>query len=47
MYTVGVALIVGLLIGLWAFRVKSRWCPRCGGVTYSTLAGQQTGRGRR
>ncbi|WP_433687234.1 hypothetical protein ACQP0I_28205 [Micromonospora carbonacea] len=28
-------LVPGFLLGLLAFRVKSRWCPRCG---ESTLA---------
>ena len=32
---VGVALL-GFLAGLFSFRVKNRWCPRCGA---STLAG--------
>jgi hypothetical protein len=27
------ALLVGYLAGLWSFRVKSRWCPRCGATT--------------
>lgn len=27
------ALLVGFLAGLSAFRVKSRWCPECGGMT--------------
>ncbi|WP_431903907.1 hypothetical protein [Micromonospora carbonacea] len=26
-------LVPGFLLGLLAFRVKSRWCPRCGGST--------------
>ncbi|MEH0928440.1 hypothetical protein [Micromonospora sp. CPCC 205558] len=26
-------LVPGLLLGLLAFRVKSRWCPRCGEAT--------------
>lgn len=26
-------LLPGFLIGLFAFRVKSRWCPRCGAST--------------
>ncbi|MFC4110423.1 hypothetical protein [Micromonospora zhanjiangensis] len=36
---IGISLIVlggllpGFLVGLFAFRVKSRWCPRCGGST--------------
>ncbi|WP_432896174.1 hypothetical protein ACQP1S_16815 [Micromonospora matsumotoense] len=27
-------LVPGFLLGLLAFRVKSRWCPRCGGSTH-------------
>lgn len=23
-------LIIGLVVGLWLFRLRSRWCPRCG-----------------
>lgn|GEM_PF-1408261 len=26
-------LMPGFLLGLFAFRVKSRWCPRCGATT--------------
>ncbi|WP_405114670.1 hypothetical protein OG559_10350 [Micromonospora sp. NBC_01405] len=26
-------LVPGFLLGLLAFRVKSRWCPRCGEST--------------
>ncbi|BCL16056.1 hypothetical protein [Micromonospora sagamiensis] len=26
-------LTVGFLAGLFAFKVKSRWCPRCGSYT--------------
>lgn len=26
-------LLVGYLAGLWSFKVKSRWCPRCGATT--------------
>nr|MDT0659436.1 hypothetical protein [Micromonospora sp. DSM 115978] len=38
---VGISLIVlgglvpGFLVGLFAFRVKSRWCPRCGESTHA------------
>ncbi|MBO4210013.1 hypothetical protein GSF22_29060 [Micromonospora echinofusca] len=28
-------LVPGFLLGLLAFRVKSRWCPRCGGYTHA------------
>ncbi len=27
------ALVLGFLAGLFAFRVKSRWCPVCGNDT--------------
>ncbi|MGC4806622.1 hypothetical protein [Micromonospora sp. DT233] len=27
-------LVPGFLLGLLAFRVKSRWCPRCGASTH-------------
>ncbi|RFS48299.1 hypothetical protein D0Q02_02115 [Micromonospora craniellae] len=27
------ALVLGYLAGLWSFKVKSRWCPRCGAMT--------------
>jgi hypothetical protein len=27
------ALVLGFLAGLFAFRVKSRWCPECGATT--------------
>ncbi|HZN18254.1 MAG TPA: hypothetical protein VFB84_08735 [Micromonosporaceae bacterium] len=27
------ALVLGFLSGLFAFRVKSRWCPACGNNT--------------
>ncbi|SCG60344.1 hypothetical protein GA0070623_2757 [Micromonospora rifamycinica] len=36
-------LVPGFLLGLLAFRVKSRWCPRCG---ESTLAMGPTERER-
>ncbi|MFI7079536.1 hypothetical protein ACIBO1_19750 [Micromonospora sp. NPDC049903] len=29
-------LVPGFLLGLFAFRVKSRWCPHCGGSTMSS-----------
>ncbi|MBW4701288.1 MULTISPECIES: hypothetical protein [unclassified Micromonospora] len=28
-------LVPGFLLGLLAFRVKSRWCPRCGESTHA------------
>ncbi|WP_204032870.1 hypothetical protein [Micromonospora qiuiae] len=27
------AVMLGFLAGLFAFKVKSRWCPRCGAST--------------
>jgi hypothetical protein len=27
------ALVVGYLAGLWSFKIKIRWCPRCGATT--------------
>ncbi|GAB1640940.1 hypothetical protein KRMM14A1259_13630 [Krasilnikovia sp. MM14-A1259] len=27
------ALLSGFLAGLLSFKVKSRWCPRCGSLT--------------
>lgn len=35
---IGTALF-GFLAGLFSFRVKSRWCPRCGEFTSSTVDG--------
>lgn len=29
----GVGTVLGLLVGLFAFKIKSRWCPRCGSLT--------------
>lgn len=26
-------ILLGFLAGLFSFRVKSRWCPRCGEMT--------------
>ncbi|MFC7276038.1 hypothetical protein ACFQS1_18755 [Paractinoplanes rhizophilus] len=37
------ALVVGYLAGLLSFKVKARWCPRCGATT-SDLARQAAGR---
>ena len=28
------ALVIGFLAGLLAFKTKSRWCPRCGSLTF-------------
>ncbi|MFY1696453.1 MULTISPECIES: hypothetical protein [unclassified Solwaraspora] len=28
------AALVGFLAGLLSFKVKSRWCPECGAMTY-------------
>lgn len=27
------ALLVGCLAGLLSFKIKARWCPRCGATT--------------
>jgi hypothetical protein len=27
------AFMLGFLIGLFTFRIKSRWCPECGATT--------------
>ncbi len=27
--------LLGFLAGLFAFKVKSRWCPRCGESTHT------------
>lgn len=27
------ALMLGFLAGLWSFKIKNRWCPRCGAAT--------------
>lgn len=35
---VGVALF-GFLAGLFSFKVKSRWCPRCGATTSEQVLG--------
>nr|MDT0660020.1 hypothetical protein [Micromonospora sp. DSM 115978] len=32
--------LFGFIAGLFAFRVKSRWCPQCGGMTSALAAGQ-------
>jgi hypothetical protein len=34
------ALVVGYVAGLWSFKVKDRWCPRCGAST-NELAREQ------
>ncbi len=34
------ASLVGYLAGLWSFKVKARWCPRCGATTTSDLTPQ-------
>lgn len=31
-------LVVGFLVGLLSFRIKSRWCPRCGEWTLAGSA---------
>lgn len=33
--------VPGFLLGLLAFRVKSRWCPRCGESTLAVPPGEQ------
>jgi hypothetical protein len=33
--------VPGFLVGLLAFRVKSRWCPRCGESTLAVPPGEQ------
>lgn len=33
------AFVLGLLIGLFTFHVKSRWCPECGATTTPTDGG--------
>ncbi|WP_203855502.1 hypothetical protein [Plantactinospora mayteni] len=42
-FTVVGCTLLGFLAGLFAFKVKSRWCPRCG-TTTSELAGQHRAR---
>lgn len=32
---IATSLFVGFLTGLWAFKVKSRWCPKCGTSTFA------------
>ncbi|MFI6823290.1 hypothetical protein ACIBJE_20375 [Micromonospora sp. NPDC050187] len=34
-------LVPGFLLGLLAFRVKSRWCPSCGRSTEALHCGDQ------
>lgn len=36
------ALLVGFVAGLLSFKVKARWCPRCG-TTTSELTSQPAG----
>lgn len=31
--TILAAILLGFLAGLLSFKVKSRWCPRCGTTT--------------
>ncbi|MFY1577896.1 hypothetical protein ACN26Z_23630 [Verrucosispora sp. WMMD703] len=33
------AVLLGFLAGLFAFRVKARWCPRCGASTHALPPG--------
>ncbi|MEV7629391.1 hypothetical protein [Actinoplanes sp. NPDC089786] len=35
--TVAAALVLGFLAGVLAFKTKSRWCPRCGTLTFVAL----------
>jgi hypothetical protein len=35
-------LALGFLVGLFAFRIKSRWCPHCGATT-TALAERRDG----
>lgn len=28
------ATLIGFLAGLFSFKIKSRWCPECGAMTY-------------
>ncbi|WP_189113908.1 hypothetical protein [Pilimelia terevasa] len=35
----GAGVLTGFLIGVFAFKVKNRWCPRCGSHTTVTLTG--------
>nr|MDT0657259.1 NADH pyrophosphatase zinc ribbon domain-containing protein [Micromonospora sp. DSM 115978] len=37
---VGVALL-GFLAGLFSFKIKARWCPRCGGTTVPAERGRR------
>jgi hypothetical protein len=34
-------MVMGFLAGLWAFRIKSRWCPACGATTVRLADGDQ------
>ncbi len=34
------AFVLGFLIGLFTFHVKSRWCPECGATTTPWDTGQ-------
>lgn len=43
---VGTALVVGFLTGLTAFKIKVRWCPRCGTTTTRHAPGLNQGRYR-
>jgi hypothetical protein len=39
------AVVLGYLAGLFSFKVKNRWCPRCGAAT-GDLAREHVGRAR-
>jgi hypothetical protein len=45
---VGAGLTVGFVAGLWSFRIKSRWCPDCGSMTWTCPSAPASGEpGRR
>jgi hypothetical protein len=50
MFYVLLAALLGMLpgfaVGLLAFTVKSRWCPRCGGWTWRPPSDTYTGGSR-
>jgi hypothetical protein len=45
-YSVGITALMGVLLGflagLFAFKVKSRWCPRCGAFTLPERPGKSS-----
>jgi hypothetical protein len=34
--------VSGFLVGLFAFKIKSRWCPDCGRWTWHRVTGNPT-----